>query len=110
VNVLEKLVPIRKRKVKMSNILERKIINNDFSKELISKINEFKNCFEQGEDISSNLSIGVFDGNYWDCILNSWNVRHLHLSRRTEFSGKSMKKIERIIFCFLCLMMIIFIL
>jgi len=91
-NVFEKLVPIRKSKVWISDILEQKIIRKDFSEELISKINEFIVYFEQGESINSNLSRNTFNSDSWDYILNAWNIRHLHLSWRTEFDDASMKK------------------
>lgn len=88
-NWQEKIVKTIPRKVYISKHLLKKMDEN-MEKSIINKIYLFKDKFEKGEDINSNLSKGVFDSSSWDYILNIWNIKHLHLSESVEFNKKQM--------------------
>lgn len=88
-NFMEKIVSIKPRKVYFSRYLIKKI-DEDLNKDIIEKIELFKKKFENGEDINSNLSKGIFNSNSWDYILNIWNIRHLHLSESVELNRSEM--------------------
>lgn len=79
------------RKVYYSKYLLNKI-EYKFNRELIEKIKYFENKFKNGENINSNCSKNIFRLGYIDHILNAWNLRHLHLSRITDFNSKCMTK------------------
>lgn len=89
-NWLEKIVEPMPRKVHFSKYLSKKIDEKRLNQDIINQINKFKEKFENGEDINSNLSKGIFDGNSWDYILNIWNIRHLHLSESVKFDKRAM--------------------
>ena len=90
-NYLEKLVSTVPRKVFFSKRLSNKM-EDEIDKNIKDKIYLFKEKFELGKDVNSNLSKLVFDSNSWDYILNIWNIRHLHLSNSTNFDKKYMSK------------------
>lgn len=88
-NYIEKIIPPLPRNVYFSKYLLKRI-DEDLNEDIINKIKIFKQKFESGEDINSNLSKGIFNSNSWDYILNIWNIRHLHLSESVELNKDAM--------------------
>ena len=111
-NAKIKLIPNQKRNVKFSNELRQKISNEEFERDgaLISKcgakkitklIELFKCKFKNGKNMNYHLSRQVFDSTRFDTLLNTWNIKRIHLSDKTSTSKSSMKKnrSEWLLFC-----------
>lgn len=67
------------RKVIFSKEIKKKISDNSELNELVAY---FKEKFEIGEDITGHLSKTIYQAEYWDILLNHWNIYHLHLNKR----------------------------
>ena len=94
-----KLILPKRRKVIYSKELQDKIDNNTFtdatdsvvSTEEAAKIKDLISYFDQliqnGSDITSHLSKGIYDADSPDRLLYTWNVKHIHLNKQ-EASNK----------------------
>ena len=114
INFRTKMISKRRRTVKFSDELEHKMSTGEFksksNNELVDKsevevierlIKYFKEMFENGEDINYHLSRQAFNSEIFDTLLNSWNIKHIHLNSKVSLSKSSMKKnrSEWLLFC-----------
>lgn len=75
-NYLDKWIEPKKRKVVYSDNISS---NTDFS----SILSDFKDKFENGDDINGHLSKGIYKVDYYDKLLINWRIFHLHLNLTT---------------------------
>lgn len=76
------ITPIR-RNVHISDNL---MLNSDYTEEITA----FKEKFENGEDMNGHLSRKIYNADYFDALLNSWNIYHFHLSMVTANTDSEM--------------------
>ncbi|MNW42285.1 hypothetical protein D3C74_194510 [compost metagenome] len=111
-NIVGKRVPARKRDVIISNELYKKIIHKSFPEigqdipqqeveKIIDLIGHFQSLFQNGEDINNHLSKEIFSSKRQDILLNTWNIKHIHLNMREANSKTAMKtnRSEFLLFC-----------
>ena len=99
-------LPIKVYNIKLSQELAAKIkykafidqtknqVSTDKANEIIAAFNHIKDKAEKGENINFNQSKGIFlsDQDKKDTLLNSWGVRHIHLSEIDATSKSGMKR------------------
>ena len=101
----KKWVLPRKRDVILSAELEDRIESHNFIKcgktlgeqealSIIKKFDYIRECIENGRDINYHLSKKIFssDEQQKDTLLNTWNVKHIHLSEYEAESKSAMKR------------------
>lgn len=102
-NTVTKRVISTKRLVILSKELQQKITHKSFSEsgqafqqqeveQIISLIRYFQSLFQNGEDINNHLSTNIFESARQDILLNTWNIKHIHLNMREAKSKTAMKK------------------
>ena len=112
INACNKIIIPGKRKVILSEELREKIqkrhfcvgsriVDKDKSEEIVKLIERFQELFERGEKVEYHLSRQAFRGEKIDLLLNSWNIKHLHLSMLLSNAKSSMRKnrSEWLLFC-----------
>lgn len=89
------------RTVILSNELKYKIQTKTFfgctlddAKKIVCDFECIKAKFENGEDVNWNSSTKIFSAclKYQDILLNTWNIRHLHLNQQNVSSKSGMKR------------------
>lgn len=89
-NFSNRLIIEKKRKVRYSEELVKKINERQLSQETIKMIKTFKYKFKNGKEINSNLSRLIWDSQKLDYLFNIWNIKHLHLSESVSFCDETM--------------------
>lgn len=89
-NFSNRLIIEKKRKVRYSEELVKKITERQLSQETIKMIKTFKYKFKNGKEINSNLSRLIWDSQKLDYLFNIWNIKHLHLSESVSFCDETM--------------------
>lgn len=104
-NVLNRRIPIKKRKVFISDNIERIINGNKLDKEYIDALLKFKYNFENGIDMNGHLSANIYYSDFSikdkneltynqsrDYILDDWGIHHLHLRDKDAKNEKEMRR------------------
>lgn len=81
-DICDKRIAAKKRKVVFSKELQEKINNNSIDSETIRLINVFKSKFEEGNDICPYLSKNIKKPTSIDYLLTIWRIHHLHLNEK----------------------------
>ena len=88
---LYKLIPVCKRKVHYSKELHNKIDKLEITKEHNDNLRFFENLFADGKDMTGFLSNNVNNLKKPDLLLYTWNIFHLHLSKKHVENTGQMK-------------------
>lgn len=88
-NFCNKWISATSRKVLYSSQLRKKF--EEFDPELKNCLHYFEDMFEKGNDINGHLSRQIYSADKFDMLLNTWNIRHLHLNPRPATSDEEMK-------------------
>ncbi len=83
-DICDKRVIAKKRKVIFSKELQRKIDNNEINDETKQLINVFKLKFENGDNIMPYLSTNIKNATTIDYLLTMWRIHHLHLTNKLK--------------------------
>lgn len=99
-DICDKKIISKKRKVFYSKELQHKIDTNEIDDKTKSLIECFKQKFENGEDISPFLSKNIKNVTTIDKLLTIWRIHHLHLTDQLngEMSDRSDKYLLFILF------------
>lgn len=84
-----KLITCKKRKVYESQYLQNKL-QGEFA-DYRDVVTKFCNKFENGEDISGHLSRKIYDSTFYDKLLSSWGIYHVHLNEKEAHTNTEMK-------------------
>ncbi|MBQ6979898.1 MAG: hypothetical protein IJQ07_04575 [Clostridia bacterium] len=94
-DICDKRIIAKKRKVIFSKELQNKIDNNLIDDETKRLIEFFKSKFENGENISPYLSKNIKNATSIDYLLTIWRIHHLHLIE--ELDGEMSKRSDKYI-------------
>lgn len=111
-NTVEKLILPKPKTVLVSKELQKKIENKNFTEkgqtvsaekasEIVDTIEYFEDQFKRGRDVNNHLSKQIYDSRCQDTLLNTWNIKHIHLNKAEAKSKKSMKnnRADFLLFC-----------
>lgn len=100
-NALNKTISIRKRKVFISDNIERIIKDKVLNKKYINALLKFKEYFEDGKDMNGHLSTCIYCSDIFnkkkyvsnkakDYLLDDWGIYHLHLRDKNAQNKEEM--------------------
>ncbi|MHB8034890.1 hypothetical protein CF069_13315 [Clostridium botulinum] len=102
-NVLNRRIPVKKRKVFMSDNIKKIIDGNKLHKKYIEALLKFKSNFENGIDMNGHLSANIYysdlsvknrEKSFYrksrDYLLDDWGIYHLHLRDKDAKNEKEM--------------------
>ena len=111
-NTVEKLILPKPRTVLVSKELQKKIENKNFTEkgqtvsakkasEIVDDIEYFEDQFKRGRDVNNHLSKQIYNSKCKDILLNTWNIKHIHLNKAEAKSMESMKnnRADFLLFC-----------
>lgn len=96
----EKWITQQQRHVHLSTELKEKMQKKKFyddekveeAEEIKRLIEHFENLFRLGKNVNNHLSSQIYTSKRQDALLNSWNVKHIHLNELEAESKSAMKR------------------
>lgn len=85
-----KMVTCMKRKVHISQYLQDKL-QSEFA-DYRDIVNKFQIKFQEGENINGHLSRKIYDATFYDKLLSSWGIYHIHLNEKEANTDVEMKE------------------
>lgn len=90
IELQRRLITPVKRKIKISNGLQLKILNGTFDSFIINGLSHIEGNIKDGIDINNHLTRQVFDMRKKDLLRNDWEIKHIHLSDKEASSRSDM--------------------
>ena len=98
---IDKRLLQQKRRVFISKELQTKIDNNEIEDKYLTALKSFKTKFEAGDDMNSHLSTLIYDGDFYDKLLITWGIHHIHLNMKEAHNESEMhgNRSNLLLFC-----------